>query len=256
MNYDARISACIAAYNAGTKDYASTLQDMIEVYSIGASMTEPLVPLLSLLGCTTVKFVGGEAGFLVNEPLQPDAIHEGLVSSRLLDVLRLHTAFGGLWESTGNGLAILNGLSRKDRWASCLDSKVAASDLATLLLAQSPELSIDYGYIKPWGAFLEESADSLYTIANAWLKPDPGFTKATPLPTMACAMFGNIWYDLTFGGKAWFDRPITNDLNNQNEEIAESVRRDPPPLMPHLLNPGVDERTGMELPDLVTSTSQ
>jgi hypothetical protein len=250
VNYQERALAITEAYVAGAKDYASTLQDMLAVYSSDEGVKQSLHPLLSLLGCTTIQ-LGRDQVFMVNEPSQPEEVHETLVTSTLLATLNLHIA-GGV--SINNGPALLNGLFKNNRWRACLDTVADANNLAMLLIAQSPALSGDFKVIPRWEPFLESGARSLYEIVNGWLTPEPAFTKETPLPVLACAMFGDIWYDLTFGDHSWFDCPDDNEMNDKNIDIVQAVRRNPPPLLRHLLSQGIDAHARLELPELVDAT--
>jgi hypothetical protein len=248
MKYNKKVAAITKAYTAGSSTYASTVQALLDAYVTKRTPEDSMAPLLSLLGCRNVSYLPNGIDKRFEEPAQPDAIHEELISGTLLKLLRLHMENGD-GRDPHNAFAILDGLARNNRWRACLETLSVANDLAALLVDASLSLG---GFTpdanSPIYALVEPCIPALYAMLNEWLEPVPAFSKTTLMTEVARAFFGNIWYDLTFGDKSWFDWPEDNAYNPINRAIVASVHKNPPPFRPNLLSASAEERA--DLPGL------
>lgn len=250
MSYDTKVSAIIGAYETGSSDYTSTVHAMVDFYVTKSTPDESMAPLLSLLGCRTVRYQPDSIKKRFDAPAQPAEVYEATISETLRVMLRLHTE-NNAGRHPHNAFALLDGLARKDRWRECLDTLTAANDLAALLVSAVLSLgNITPDRSNPMYALTAPCGLSLYTILNEWLKPVPAFSERTLMIEVAKAMFGETWYDLAFSDEKWLHWGESNEYSEINRFIIASIHGSPPPFRPNLLSAGAQEQEKVDLPGL------
>jgi hypothetical protein len=260
MKYRNKVSRITNAYATGSNDYVSTVQALLDAYVTRGTAEDSMAPLLSVLGCRNVRYMPGSTINKFEAPRQPDAVHEEIVTKTLLVLLRLHMT-NNAGSSRNNAFAILDGLAKNKRWHTCLESVTAANDLATLLI----DASFSLNCFTPSGdrstlALVAACLPSLYAILNEWLVPVAAFYEKTSMSEVARTVFGDAWYELTFGGEAWFEltfggeawfeSPRNNHSTEINNAILTSIHTNPPPFRAGLLRAGAGEQEWVELPKM------
>jgi hypothetical protein len=248
MNYHDKIYEITPAQESGSSDYASTVRVLVDNYVSGNIGEESFAPLLSLLGCRTVRYESDGVEQRFDEPEQPDSEHEELVTKTLLTLLR-KTMENNTGDDPHDAFSLLDGFARNNRWRACLETRTAANELAVLLLDASMTLGC-FTDGSPIYALVLPGFSSLYAMLNEWVKPAQPFTEKTAMAEIACTLFGNVWYDLTFGSESWFNWPMSNGFNNINRAIIVSIHQTQPPFQPGLLGAGAGEQERVELPGL------
>jgi hypothetical protein len=248
MSYDNQVSALTAAYAVGASDYESTVHALVDAYTTRRISDDSMSPILSLLGCRNVRCLPFSTQKQLEAPAQPDEIHEAFVSQTLQTLLHLHMQ-NNAGADQNNAFAILDGLARNNRWRACLDEIHVANDLAVLLV----EASLTLGSVTPnerstLYQLVRACTTVLYGLLNEWLEPAKPFVPGALMTEVARAIFGDIWYDLTFGDEPWMGWPANNDYNTMNLFIVASIHRNPPPFRPSLLNASAEK--WVDLPGL------
>jgi hypothetical protein len=248
MKYDDQVASICGRHATGEMGYPETLGALVEAYRTRRTLKTSLAPLLSLLGCHNVRSRTAQSPWVFVAPPQPAAEHEEVVVQNLLIAVELRSA-DYIGSDLDNMLAIIDGLTRNDRWRVCLSTVRDAHNLALLMLQGALRLNtLERSRDNQICWLASTSEPALYAMINAWTTPDKPFTRATTLSDMACAMFGNAWFDLTFGGERWYGKPGSNAGTGENFQILKSIYIAEPPFLPHLLSAEVIQQDGITLP--------
>jgi hypothetical protein len=161
-------------------------------------------PLTTALGCRHVDL--GEMTWRADSPVQPSFKDEALVSAILVQALRSHMC-ATVYRPPEDGFAILDGLSRNERWRYCLRSIDDTYYLGALLAY----MTIDK---------IEGCTSIFCGVVNAWLKPPTPWMSYPPAQVFITAMFGQAWPAIA----------LQNDISRQ-WNIGSIILKERPPFV-------------------------
>lgn len=218
--------------------YAERVAVLTKAY-LARRSREPVTDLLSALGCCHLKPKFPFSHMV--DPAQPPRSDESLVRRTLVAALRSHVEKDGVRD---DGFAILEGLSRNERWRECLSTTDDAYNLSLLLLdfISSVEIGETDSEKARFLVAVKPGACSIFYdwVGSSGLGSDTPFG-APELPTcmQVCrALFGSAWCDLVLcppGTKFWNDRGM--------------ISTHKPPFRPGLLPDHLDQHAA-PLPDM------
>jgi hypothetical protein len=197
MSYEEEIDALFTKYVTNRRQYG------------------PADNLFIALGCPILKV---STNWSIVEHPQPGPEKEGVIQQALLRMLRV-----GDWHANkgwSEPFSILAGLTRNDRWRSCLDSVDDTYKFADLLLV-AQDVCAGLARTSAPDLVKEEINTVLQHSLVGWL----GFAWSAACPSiddMARAMFGDAWCSFALSG----------DIPGEERRL---VRMERPPFMPGLL---------------------
>lgn len=208
--------------------YEESLAVLLHKYLTDVSNRDTLVVLLTTLGCRCVAGMLGDNPRKIT-PEQPDAKHEKLVSGTLRRLICLQISSVYRIESE-NAFALLDGLSKNNRWKQCLDDEDTALKFATLVVDYFDSIPNSFE-----GRLLRATVSpDICAMLNAWLTPSDLFvTYPDPeapsindpkIISLVHALFGDVWCALFLNGR-----------DDQAWEIPDIIRAQRPSLQPHLV---------------------
>lgn len=219
-----------------TPAYAIRIDDLVRTYITERDPRSYIVPLLSALGCRHLA-EDDRGDWEACTPLQPPEIEEPVIASTLLLALGAHMRLVGSRKSTltieDEGVAILDGLSRHNRWRACLNDPRAAYDLASVLM-----LGEDKNETTSVAKLASEVRPAAVEMLNAWVMPAVSFNVMPSSREVAEALFGGPWCAFALDSE---------DLSD--EVIVEAFRTDRPPFRQGLVL-GVTAAEAVSLPVL------
>lgn len=133
---------------------------------------------------------------------QPPPRYESLLRKTLLHCLQWYVD-DTLWMSD-DALAILDGLTKQDRWRYCLADRDGAYKLALLLTVVASVDSESTDTNSMLKRAIEKPACALL---NAWLRPKTPYTSIPPAESLVATMFGDAWFAMTLGGVSVLQAP-------------------------------------------------
>jgi hypothetical protein len=167
------------------------------------------------LGCRCLRTTGGK--WVIQELAQPKSSHERFVLESLLGALRSGIVIEGVM--VGDTFALLDGLSKKDRWRSCLLNLDDAYALACTLMKFSLQTRL-LGYAMDVSTTV---AKSMVSTLNTWLRPIVPFDVQPSIETLTSAMFGEAWCH------------IIDPVQMANGEVILLTQAHRPPFLPGLV---------------------
>lgn len=220
-----------------TETYAKTIADLTSVY-LKRRDREPVTELLGALGCCHLK-----AKFPFSNVVQSSQTSledEPLVRETLVLTLRSHVEKDGV---RFDGYAILEGLSRRERWRDCLFTLDDAYNLTLLLLDFMAAVETgedDTEKTRFLQAVLPGAFQILWewTHSPEWKMWDKSALEIPGSLQICRAFFGSAWCDLVLcppGTKFWNDRGMISSHR--------------PPFLPGLLPEHLDAAV-VPLPDM------
>lgn len=247
------ISKITDAYEAGSIDYASTVKSLVDVYVTGGPVEKSFAPLLYILGCRTAIYdpqshYPDRVGQRVDALAPTGSDHEALITETLLTLLRLHAGNSPGYDPH-SACSLLGGLYRNNRWRACLGTITAANNLAVLLLDAILTWR-DFTAVHPIYLRGLPGFSPIHAMLNAWVAPVQPFSEKTAMAEVACAIFGDAWYDLTFGDESWFSSSRDNKCSAINRTITFSIWGTHPLFRPGLLSPNAVQQEGIALPQM------
>lgn len=258
LGYDRRMednAEIIARYAEGRLDFQSAVDALLEVITQSDEESplagDSLSPLFSLLGCRNIRASQcGGVPWHLDEPCQPDETNEHTIVETLLSISTMYARSQGVGRPFNVALILsfVDGMRRGDRWRECLSTVESANNLALILLQGAMSSNNPAtGSNSQLAALRHTCEPSLYEVINAWMEPSEPITNDTMIDKIVRIAFGEIWYDLTFGGASWYagSAPV-NGLWAQLSIMWE-IKETPPTLLPRLLGPGIDQEL-LELP--------
>lgn len=167
--------------------YATLIATLVDTHLINATEGLSSRPLLSALGCRGPIMVEGE--WTIVKPSTPDVQHETLVRDTLRHALRTYFSKASLHRA--DAVALMSGLSQKDRWRECL----ANSDDAYCLAALCITLGRD-NLVADLRKLAGDTPGQLRDILGACLETETPPTEHPTSEYIACAFFGYPWYEI------------------------------------------------------------
>lgn len=224
--------------------YEEHIATLFDAYGSAQSEDYNLRKLLCALGCRNVDGMLGDNPRLIYPP-EPGAEHEQLVSDTLRQVLRMTDRV--YRTAPENCFALLDGLTKNDRWQRCLQDADTAHKFSTMLVDYFDSIPNSHE-----GRRLRaEVSPDICAMLNEWLKPAILFQgppdpegPADDEPTMVSlvsAMFGEPWCAITL-----------DEGHDQSWEMPDLVREHRPDLQPHL-TPDIANPMAESLPTLEAS---
>jgi hypothetical protein len=172
--------------------YADAIAALAAV-SLPARIGQTLTPLLTDLGCLYFDTIEGTA--VAVQPCQPSDVAEPLVRDTLLRSLRSYIVLAA--SDPLEGLYLLDGLLRKQRWTACLETSEDAYFFADLLLRVSGVICANPGEASD--AYLDAIRTNVCDALNMWFRPTLPFTDLPDPAVLVRSMFGDAWCDLVIG---------------------------------------------------------
>jgi hypothetical protein len=220
--------------------YENTVQRLSAIYfrsGLGGS------ELASILGCTTLQYAGSVNTWRLSESEEPSPDDEALVRNTLFELLSdLRPHYTG----TEMRLAVLDGLGKRARWKSCLQSEIGTYLLAWNLInfprAQDSTVSKEGGI-----RLRDATAPHACAILNEWLGSrtdtappcfEPNDLVALTPRDVACLLYGKAWCDIV--------TPINEEPLRDWSNLLFVQR---PPFLPGLL-PSQFETAAIALPSM------
>jgi hypothetical protein len=210
--------------------FSRRLAPVIKAWLTSSRDLASLAPVADMLGCA--HLVKQRDGYRCKKPPQPNTLCETVVSTALVDLLVLNKN-----DSDSHSLRIehtlLDGLLRKERWRSCLETLPAAHAFAALIAnfyASYPKrpLSIANQSLRV------EVHRKLTPALAGWLYAGAGDVQYTRR-TFACALFGEAWCTLTL------------DVLADSASLADIIRSTKPQFLPGLV-PAQKDDVLLDLP--------
>lgn len=186
---------------------------------------DDLAPLLSVLGCSHLD---GDTSFE-----QPPACEELLVTNTLLHALHWYCDVQG---HMVDGVLILDGLLRGQRWKSCLTSTRGAICLTIVLLEFFNGRDSD-GYFSYAKGLRSRMLPGVLSLLNEWLRPVVPLKEPSSVDVLLPSLFG----------AAWCTIHLTDDSDLWNARLM--ILNHQPPFVPGLLPAHLTPCAQM-LPDL------
>lgn len=216
--------------------YVLALDTLVETHLTTRDPSTSIAPLTAALGCT---FLGYQNQiFEVHKAEQPSLEYESLVAGTLVSALEAHATVVALYgdedELAPETISILDGLSRNDRWRSCLQDEGRSYDLALALLLMSAE-SEGSNLI---GKLYAMTAPGVVNMLNDWLAPASPLTAIPPAGELARAFFGDVWCEIAL-------------VEGGAEVIVPAIRLQRPPFKAGLLSIDMNVHA-VPLPTLMT----
>lgn len=203
-------------------NYAETIDLLVARFLLN-DKNDDIESLVAALGCS---YSDSDSASL-HVPNQPDPSNEYLVQATLLQAIRWHSTVDGY---ISDGIALLEGLIRNDRWRQCLKNTNDAVVLSALLM----DFAVGEKYAGKLHALV---SPGVCGILNSWLLP-PSPIEAPLSPTeLARALFGDAWYDISIGH-------CSDELT-----VGRFVLSSKPPFRPGLLADHLNDHV-QQLPDL------
>jgi hypothetical protein len=194
--------------------------------------TKSVATLAAALGCR--HMVRNASGWRIPEHKPNSINHEQIVLQALLSALHWHVRNKD--RAPEDGLLLLDGILRNERWKTCLSTMTSAHDFAMLLIRQTSKLR-DTKH----GVHVHPLMSPVRTMLNGWLCLDPKtYTYIPPARPLAEALFGSAWCDLMLPGA------ISERTPQVIEELIDSTR---PSFLPGLCK-AQDSVPDMVLPAL------
>lgn len=152
-----------------------------------------ILPLLAKLGCRCIRYDrDSSADWFNDEHAQPEAEHEGLVVSTLLEVLRSNfECHNGV--SWIDQVALLDGLVRNNRWLTCLQQIDDAHSFALLSIDCSQMIQNLKGHPME-STLISTLVPDVCSMLNMWISPVEPFTAYPVAGVIARHLFGDAWY--------------------------------------------------------------
>jgi hypothetical protein len=209
--------------------YEEQLASLVAKYVHGHTWQNPgIEPLTQALGCMTCVYV--DDGWSLVDPPQPPEGSEAVVRNALSLAMRIpNVAFGKDCSST---FAVLDGLSKKQRWRMCLQNTDDAFTLATMLISyvcQRRNENLAYSVRQHRNAI----EDSVLAIINEWAKPNDDFGCFSSREQLAHLLFGDVWCDLFLLGEKLDQYQFMDRIAS----LHPPIRLD---LLPPELHPGIE----------------
>lgn len=168
--------------------YPEDIAQLADTYITRRTPSQSIAPLAAALGCRRINV--GRGGWYHQSVKQPLPGFEPLVCQTLIDALRSHVC-SSVPIASEDGLSILDGLSKNNRWRAALTNIDDAYCLAALLL----NTTFDG----------DDVCEALSRgIVNAWLLTDAPFVEYPDLETLSAAFFGDPWTSLVIGEPSFF----------------------------------------------------
>jgi hypothetical protein len=213
--------------------YEEKIAALVDQYITRRAGGKSISRLASALGCSNVPLVSDK--FEVDYPTQPGEQHEALVRRTLVHALHSHMAAETPFSE--DLLAIIDGLSKNDRWRDCLNTEDDAYEFAMLMLYYVR--AREKGYLSTRGMQLASSIwGSVWVILNDWLSLEDRFMTLPSTAALANAIFGAPWCDV-----------VLSNVDDSTGPLLRIIQTTRPTFTKGLL-PEYAQPTRVELPSL------
>jgi hypothetical protein len=200
-------------FDDGYADHIATLLlYSLEKRSFGM---ESMSTLAKTLGCRCM--ITGET-WVIQDALESQPGHEQVITSALIEVI--HSDIVCDLSMVEDSFALLDGLSKNDRWKTCLHNLGDAYEFAGVLLEFSFQAEV-YEFRCPHK--FQVVAGVALPILNTWLRPNFQLTTQPHVRPMVSAMFGEAWISLM------------DPADMEGGRAIHAIREHRPPFLPNLL---------------------
>jgi hypothetical protein len=174
--------------------YEDRIRDLVSNCTTHNPHVNATSELLNALGCSCVQYKNGAPVYC--QGIAPEYEHEALVKDTLLEILKSRMNIYGPVKS--DIVAVFDGLSKNNRWQSCLDEYEGALALAAGLAFFIGVAASDGEAIKK--RLLRAVTPTVVDMLNEWLSPAPAYVDLPSPETITRALFGDAWWTLSVEG--------------------------------------------------------
>jgi hypothetical protein len=208
--------------------YSEEIASLVDTHITNRDPLSYSAALLAALGCCHLA-ENDTGDWVVCTPNQPSITDECVVESALLQALAAHMRLIDSGARTGTiedeGYSIFHGLSKNNRWRSCLSDQSLARDLVSVML-----LGQEDGETSMVGQLRRELRPCAVDVLNEWISPAEAYTEMPSVRVLATALFNEAWCALA----------LDNDALGQ-DELIEVIRKERPPFKPGLITAALED---------------